>query len=88
MTPVFVDIGCLNGTRKTMSCTLSVSPKNDRLLEKSAHQMDQVSHQYHVMGKKKRLWGNTHYAANTWKRQRRAIVKPSTTPREKILVLL
>jgi len=49
--------------------------KNSRLLEKSTALMNQAHRQYIVTGKKQRLFGDIAYAAGTWKRRRRVIVK-------------
>jgi len=49
--------------------------KNNRLIEESASLMRQARHQYQLTGSKQRLFGSIRYAAGTWKRHRRVIVK-------------
>jgi len=49
--------------------------KNSRLLEKSTHLIDRACQQYAATGIKQRLFDNIWYAAGTWKRRRRVIVK-------------
>jgi hypothetical protein len=49
--------------------------KNNRLLEMSASLMKQAKLQYQLTGDKQRLFGDIRYAADTWKRRRRVIVK-------------
>ena len=49
--------------------------KNPRLLEKSTYPMTQARRQYHATGNKQRVFHDLHYAADTWKRKRRIIVK-------------
>ena len=49
--------------------------KNSRLLEKAQPLMSRAHRQYRETGKKQRLFDSISYAANTWKRPRRVIVK-------------
>jgi hypothetical protein len=55
--------------------------KNNVLLDQSALLLNQAHRQYHAEGKKQRLFGSTWYAAGTWKRKRRVIVKAEHTAR-------
>ena len=49
--------------------------KNNCLLDQSASLLRQARRQYRVKGKKQRLFDSMWYAAGTWKRERRVIVK-------------
>jgi hypothetical protein len=53
--------------------------KNDRLLEASQVLIDQAADRYGQTGDKQRLFGSFDYAAKTWKRSRRVIVKAEHT---------
>ncbi len=49
--------------------------KNNRLLDKSSSLIKQAGRRYRATGEKQRLFGSFTYAAGTWKRRRRIIVK-------------
>ena len=49
--------------------------KNNRLLDKSVRLMNRSRRQFKTTDKKQRLFGTIRYAAGTWKRRRRVIVK-------------
>ena len=49
--------------------------KNNRLLEESVPLMKRARQQYRITGNKQRLFGSICYAADTWKRRRRVVVK-------------
>ncbi|MFW5754216.1 MAG: transposase, partial [Marinilabiliaceae bacterium] len=53
--------------------------KNSRLLEASQALIDQAAEQYRQTEKKQRLFGDFEYAAKSWSRHRRVIVKAEHT---------